>query len=291
MKKRKIMTIFIIISVLFGTISMTLGKYIYNSVWSYYLTSREFYFESDMLDINTKKNSMLKWDGEDIKFKLKNGKNDELISEYDITYKIVCEVLGEESDYIDCDLNNTNKNVYDGTLSTESYCVNSIDSVDVSALEKTECEINGYVWHNEVTTKLNFFNLKLTDDSKNIDEVSIKITVESLSPYKKELIGIFNLNKLEEPETDLLIEYQGYDEYDELILTNLSDQKKCVEINFLSDNYVVDIDDTIIDYSLEETNKIILEIPKEDSIIKDFYKTNFEKKYSIEDFVIVEKDC
>ena len=75
MKSKKIFTIFVILIIMFATISLTLGKYIYNSVWDYYLSSKAFYFESDLLDINTKNNSLLKWDGSDINFKINNSQN------------------------------------------------------------------------------------------------------------------------------------------------------------------------------------------------------------------------
>jgi len=293
MKKRKILTIVIILIILFSTISLTLGKYIYNSVWVYYISSRGFYFESDKLDINTKKNSILKWEGENLEFELKNSSNSGLISEDDITYKITCEVLGDEFDYVECVLNGTESNVYTGTLATVSYCKNSKDSMDVSALEKAECEIQGYTWYNETTSKTNYFNLNLIDDTKKIDEVAVKITAESLTPYSKKIVGIYNLNKLEKKETNLIINYQNYVEYDELILTNLSNEQKCVEIIFDSNNYIIDLNDNIVDYSLENNkiNKITIGIPEKNSVINQFYKINFEKEYSISDSIITEKEC
>lgn len=293
MKKRKILIIFMILIILFSTISLTLGKYIYNSVWNYYISSKGFYFESDLLDINTKKNSNLKWDGTNIFFELKNSSRNGLVSEYDITYKITCEVLGDEADYVSCIINDTNYNSYGGTLSTVSYCKNNIDSTDVSSLEKTECEINGYNWYNEVATKSNYFNLQSTNEEKQIDEVSVKITVESLKPYNKKLIGIFNLNKLEDQATDLIIDYQNYNENIELSLTNISTKNKCVEINFDSNDYAVDLSDSIIDYSVDndKINNLTVEIPKENSVITVFYKKNYSKKYLIDDFVVLEKEC
>lgn len=294
MKSKKIFTIFVILIIMFATISLTLGKYIYNSVWNYYLSSKSFYFESDLLDINTKNNSLLKWDGNDVNFKINNSQNNELISEFDITYKITCEVMGQEANYIDCILNGTNSNIYNGVLSNDSYCKNNIDSVDVSNLEKSECEIKGYTWYNEVATKENYFNLKLTDNKQYIDEVSIKVTAESLAPYRKKLIGVFNLNMIEENETNIIIDYQNYSEYDELIFTNLTADNKCLEISFKPEDYIVELDDKVSNYSTDENdkiNKINVQILKQHSLIKRFYKKNQDKIYTIDDFVIEEKEC
>ena len=76
MKKRKILIVIFLFLMISITISLTLGKYVYNSVWNYYLTSRNFYFESDLLSIDTRNNSFLKWNGEDLYFKLINHSNE-----------------------------------------------------------------------------------------------------------------------------------------------------------------------------------------------------------------------
>ena len=184
MKKRskRIIITLVVILIFMATATLTLGKYAYNNAWNYYLSSKGFYFESDLLDINTKKNSLLKWDGSDINFLIKNSQNDKLISEYDISYKITCEVLGEESSYIKCNLNNTNASVFNGTLATTSKCINNINDVDVTLFSKSECEVNGYKWKDEVISKNNYFNLELTDSTKNIDEVSVKIIAQFKIP-------------------------------------------------------------------------------------------------------------
>jgi len=194
-RSKRIIIILVVLLIFVATATFTLGKYAYNNAWNYYLSSKGFYFESDFLDINTKKNSLLKWDGSNINFELKNSQNDKLISEYDISYKITCEVLGEENNYINCNLNGTNTSIFSGTLATTSKCINSKDDIDVATLSKAECEVGGYTWNEEVISKSNYFNLELSDPTKSIDEVSVKITAESLMPYHQTLTGIFNINK------------------------------------------------------------------------------------------------
>ena len=116
-RKKRIAILIVTLITIITVITMTSGKYIYNSIWNYYLKSKGFYFESDLLDIVAKNNSMLKWDGSDIYFSLKNSLNDKLISDYDISYKITCTVLGDESNYVDCLVNGTDSNVFNGNLS------------------------------------------------------------------------------------------------------------------------------------------------------------------------------
>ena len=74
-KRNRLLIILFIIILFVVTATFTLGKYAYNNAWNYYLSSKGFYFESDLLSINTKKNSLLRWDGSDISFEIRNSQN------------------------------------------------------------------------------------------------------------------------------------------------------------------------------------------------------------------------
>ena len=297
MKKRskRIIIILFVLLIFMATATLTLGKYAYNNAWNYYLSSKGFYFESDFLDINIKKNSLLKWDGSNINFAIKNSKNDKLISEYDISYKITCEVIGDESSYIKCNLNDTNKSTFNGTLSTISKCLNNVDEVDVSSFSKAECEVNGYKWKDEVISKDNYFNLELTEPTKSIDEVSVKITAESITPYHQTLTGIFNINRLDGVDLEIVTSYQEYEEYNEITVTNTTSNDKCVSIGFDSSKYSIDLDDSqILEYLIDTQDKINLiklKLNKESSNFYKFYKINSNEIYSMNDFSIEEKEC
>lgn len=293
MKKNKILIVILLFFMLSLTISLTLGKYVYNSVWNYYLTSRNFYFESDLLSIDSRNNSFLKWNGENISFTLKNSSNDKLVSDYDISYQISCSVLGDESDYIECILNDTDKSKTTGTLTSVSSCL--ADNEEDKKLKKTECELKGYEWVNEPIKKDNYFNLKLKDDTKEIDEVSVKIVAESISPYHKTLLGVFNLNKVEKLELEHSIEYENSNDYSQISIINKTEEKKCFSITFDSNDYLIDIDNNSIKEKeldeLEKVNKITIEVNKNSSSKYDFYKITSEKEHSINDFYIIEKEC
>lgn len=296
--KKNLKNIFIIlVTVLIFVITstLTLGKYAYNNAWNYYLSSKGFYFESDLLDINAKKNSILKWDGSNINFIVKNSRNDKLISEYDISYKITCEVMGEETNYIKCNLNDTNNSVFNGTLSTASKCINDIDEVDVTLFSKAECEVNGYTWNEEVISKNNYFNLELTDPTKEIDEVSVKITVESITPYHQTLTGIFNINRAQGVDLEIVTSYQEYQEYNEISIANTTTSDKCILVNFDSSKYSIDLSENqILEYLVDandKINSIKLKLSKESSKSYKFYKTDNNKIYSIDDFSVDEKEC
>lgn len=298
MKKRlkKIAIILIVVIIFVTTATLTLGKYVYNNAWNYYLSSKGFYFESDLLDINTKKNALLQWNGNEVYFEIKNSQNDKLISEYDISYKITCEVLGEEKNYIECKLNGTDEATFNGTLVTTSKCLNTVDDKDVSLLSKSECEISGYTWKEEVISKNNYFHLELIDPTKSIDEVSVKITAESVTPYHQILTGVFNLNRVDDVDLDLVQSYQSYSEYDEISLANTTTSDKCVSINFDKTKYSFDVSDnkSLVEYYVDENDNIVsimVKIDKESSKSYKFYKVDNNKIYSINDFSIQEKEC
>ena len=52
--------IFAVIIFLYGT---TFARYIYNAIHNYILESKEFYFNSTVLNINTKQYKINNWDG------------------------------------------------------------------------------------------------------------------------------------------------------------------------------------------------------------------------------------
>ncbi len=296
MKKNSKINAIIIVSLLvvISTIAITSSKYVYNSVWNYYLKSREFYFESDLLEINTKKNSILDWDGSDISFDLRNNQNSEHISEFDISYKVTCEVLGEESKYIGCKINNLESSSFEGTLSNVEKCVNELDETDVSKLTKAECEIGGYNWTQELITKTNNFNLFLTDPTKNINEVSVKIIAESTKPYKKTLTGIFNLNKVDITDSTYDLVYQKFSEYDELTIINKTSTDRCFSLSFDAEEYLLISDTDGYEFEVDSNNKINkinFNIKKNSSINFNFFRLDLTKEYSVNNFSIVEKDC
>lgn len=297
MKKssKRCILIVVFLLVFITATSLTFGKYVYNSVWNYYLTSKGFYFDSDLLDINTKKNSILKWDGGDIYFNIKNSQNEELISEYDISYKVTCEVLGEESKYIKCNINNTELSTFNGNLASTANCINETDDLDVSSYSKAECQLKGYIWNEEITNKSNSFNLVLTDATKSIKEVSVKITAESLTPYHETLIGIFNLNRVDSEDLEIVTNYQNYDDYVELSISNTTTTDKCLLISFDESDYSLDLNlDSVLEYNTnldKKINQVKVKVLNQKNLIYNLYKLNTNKVYSMEDILIEEKEC
>lgn len=293
-KKKIVLLIIVFCSILIISASLTFSKYVYNSVWGYYLQSRDFYFSSNSLDVKNKKNSILTWDGSDIKLELTNSENASLVSEYDISYTVSCEVLDKEKEYLSCNLNNTGQSTYSGKLTGTSKCIDLKGEKDVSGLIKSDCELSGYTWKKEITTKELNFNVDLEDETKAIDEVSVQIVVESTYPYKKILKGIYNLN-LKEKESEYELYHQDFDQHNEIVIINKVNKDKCFGVYFdETKNLYGDFSNSVLEtFTTEDKtiNKINLKVEKQSSLTIDFYKIKPEESYSLNDFILEEIEC
>ena len=234
MKKRyKIILIVVLIGFCLGLFLTTLARYSSSNVWNYYLESQGFYFSSDNLS-NDQVNVDTFWDGSSVHFNVKNFSNNNLISSKDISYQVSCDVIDSD---IPCTLNGTESSTVNGVLSKSSRCVNEIDQIDVSSMNKTECEVAGYTWENVSVTNDLYFDI----DSDEITDVSVLITVNSTSPFRKTMTGVFNLSKSEIVTGNIDYNVNHYNSFDELIISNSYDTGKCISVSFDSSKRIVDI--------------------------------------------------
>lgn len=149
--------IIICLVIILSSIFVTYGRYIYNDIKDLYLSSKNFYFNSDKLTVNRAIYKVDNWSAVDaysISINLNNSKNNMVHSDSDISYVIsyTC------SSNIECSLSSK-----DGIL----YSNENIDNFTAV-----------------LTPKTNF---------NDGDEAWIEIVVKSTAPYKKELSGRFIL--------------------------------------------------------------------------------------------------
>lgn len=290
--KRKYLIIFIGLSFLGLVFSygISFAKYVSNSIWNYYLDSKAFYLDSTELTTDGKQNINKLWDGNSVHFNIKNNKNKLLVTEYDISYQVTC-TLKNASNGARCVLNGTDSNKYEGTLSSYESCINETnDNVDVSTFTKTECENNSYTWSLKSADKDMYFDVIGVSEG---EDVTAEIKVVSTSPYKKILTGEFLLKRAENFNDSIKTKYNHYSDYDELVISNASSEKKCLMIKWESPNLRIDYDsDTINSFEKAATgqiNSIDIVVAGKDSISYRFYKTD-NKQYSEADFAIIERD-
>ncbi|NLL44495.1 MAG: hypothetical protein GX247_02365 [Mollicutes bacterium] len=288
-----ILIIFVILFFLFDGVSF--ARYVSNSVWDYYLRSQGFYFNSDYLSLEGINNINNNWDGERVYFNIRNNLNQTVITDYDINYTVECSINGDMADHLECYLNGTDSNIFDGVLESIHVCQNTKgDDVDVSEFEQTECEENGYEWVTEIVTHDLYFDVIATDSTYEFNDVTVNITITSTSPYRKILKGNFILHKKNLEEDKIALDYINYDDYGRLIVSNSYSENKCVQVSWDSNKLQIDADvNEFISYQVD--NNDYLEAVKfimapRDTTSYIFYKRNIEETYDISDFTIEEID-
>ena len=291
-KKYMLLGVLILSIILFVINGFSYAKYISNSIWNYYLSSKGFYFESEDLSADSKKNVNNMWDGESTYFSITNSLNDALATESDINYTVTCTVENSEENGNLCYLNGTNSNIYSGILSGSTSCVNmSNDGVNVSSYTKTECEMNGYNWTNQVAYKDIYFDV-VNKDGLEVADATVNIEVKTTSPYEKILLGKFILHRVDSNDGKLYINYNSYSDYEEVTVSNSTAYDKCGELIWDDSNFIID-DNNFLSYKTNTDGyieKIVFNINTKNSLIYRFYKRNLENSYDISAFSLVESE-
>lgn len=289
--KNMILIVGVLGIVLLVTYGFSYSKYVFNTIWNYYLTSKGFYFSSDDLDSSVVKNVDNLWDGGSVYFNIKNSLNELVTSDYDIKYRATCKVTGTASSYSTCHLNGTGTDTYEGTLSTYKACSNyKNDGVDVSSLGKSTCEEQGYEWRNQITDKNLYFDIVKTGTEELIN-VTVEVTVISTEPYKKQLKGEYILIKNKSEIGELSMDLRN-DTNLQLVIANSYQENKCAKLSWDSNKLKIDIDiNEVNSYSTDSNgyiNEISFGIDKKSSLNYIFYKTDFSEDIGINAFTLVE---
>ena len=249
-KMKRIIIIFIIIIAILVCSLSTYAIYAKDSIYNYYLESKGFYLTSDSLG-NDLLNTNTLWDGNSIHLSVNNYTSNNNITDYDIRYTLSCELLDNVTGT--CTFNGTNNSSLNLTLSHNESCFNNLDQVDVSNLNKTDCELGGYTWVNNKVNQDVYFNLNIDN---SITDVRVKITLRATSPYQKILTGIYRLHKAELNTGSLTKSINPNNLYNDLIITNSYNTDKCVRVTFDSSKRVLD-DHINIASSLSDSNNYI----------------------------------
>lgn len=289
----------IIIAILFITLVSIYGfsyaKYAIDRGWNYYLNSKGFYFSSNQLDTEEVENVNNAWTGGDIHFNIRNNKNESLISEMDINYKVECEIQGELADELNCSINNSNQSIYKGVLSKTESCINQTeDLVDTREYNQTACEISGYTWTNQVAESDIHFNI-INNNNIDYNDIQVKIKVTTEQPYKKTIKGEFALHKVENKDELINKNFKDYENYSRLTISSSYLSNKCLNLSWDSDKYRIDtknmgeiISDTNQNGYINGINISIHSMENKSFI---FYKQDPLFTYSVNEFIINEIEC
>lgn len=287
MKKKKfLLMVLALLSTVLFIYSFSFAKYTSNSIFNYYLKSNGFYLQSDDLTTNGKQIVNTLWNKEKVYFNIRNSEGDTLISDYDINYVVNCEIVDNPN--LKCLINDTDNSQYNGILSSSSVCLNDGTVVDLS---KADCEMNGYNWLRQVASKDLFFEVVSINDSYEIDDVKVNIVLNSTNPYKKTLKATYVLNYAQVEEGQISKEYEIFDNYNRLIITNSYLDNKCILLSWDGNKHIVDTTNSYVSYmdSNGYINGLKFNIDAKSSTSLIFYDRNDDNDGS--DFIIDLTEC
>ena len=288
--KKKLIIVICLVGSFITLVLSSFARYSSSSVLNYYLESHGFYFTSDFLG-DDKRNVNTLWDGNSVSFNIKNSSNESLVTDYDIRYTVSCEVLSEIP--VLCKVNGTNESSFTGILSSNSRCVNDVDSVDVSSFNKTECEMEGYDWEEIPVSRDLYFEIVPIDDYQ-INNVDVRITVSSVSPYSKSISGVFSLFKNAPDAGSISKTINNSVDYDDLIISNSYSTRKCIKVEFDSSKRIVDYDNNMTNTVVDNSGYISqfnTSINGMSNVKFKFFNKDFSNDYIVDDFIITEIGC
>ena len=220
-KRRKLnkVKVGIVLFIIVIAFSITVfGRYIYNSLRDVYLTAQQFYFESDILDVDTPVYSYNNWGGIDVyevEFDLYSYNNKLEKLDYNLEYTLTCESLS--TDKISCSIRTTDGGTTaNGTIYTSS---------DNTAREKI------------LVTPI--------DDIALGETVYLLVTARTEDPYVKEISCKFAITASTQGLNSYVIEDVANRDYAVLKLVNGNVTATQVTIEIDPDKLRLDLNDEI----------------------------------------------
>lgn len=223
-KINKLLCFFLLIFVI-CIISTTLGRYLYNTIRENYLTSKEFYFNSELLNVLDNKVSFSNWGGDSVyylEFNIKSKLNNLTKIDYDLKYNFTCVI--NEKDKVNVSLGSEDgmSTQNNGKIETERT-ISKSQNVDVIKL---------YIKPNS----------KIAKDEK----ITLKLKALTNEPYKKEISATVDI-VVGNSELDYTIEDSVNNEYAILNIVNTKADKEIVNITYDYNLVRIDLTDTLFD--------------------------------------------
>ena len=258
--KVKVSIVLIIIVVLLLYIT-GFGRFLYNSVKDRYLTSRNFYFTSNLLDIDTPSYRYHNWSGADtykLDFELYSFQNELLRIDYDLEYTVTCTTTSSK---VTCAIAST-----EGTNTDEGIIYKASGNEEVVSIYLTPKE--GVE-----------FDLGET--------VTISVMAYTTEPYAKTISADF-IFEITAQGADYQIEDKANQNYALVKLKNTLALDSNVTLKFDPSVVRLDMNDEVylnnIGYKVDTESGYINEItflmPKESSKNIKFYKVDKTQDYT-----------
>lgn len=271
--------IVIFIFFVFILITSGFGRFVYNNFKDRYLTSKKFYFTSDLLKMNNEEYTYSNWDGLGIyklDIDLYSKINDLLTLEEDLDYTIMVNF----PDNVNCAIN-----------TTEFVEPEIKENGDKENLKKPISKTNTIQAQSSNTDKVSIF-IKAIDEETVFyqgEEINIEVTAYTTEPYRKSLSASFKIRIA----TSYTIEDKINDKYAILTIRNSSNIAQDVTLRINPDFLYLDMNDDVFLYNKEygireeivedianfeygHIDKVVFEMPKESVKKIKLYKKDKE---------------
>lgn len=254
LKKKK----YIYLALLFMIPILVLAKYIYSTYADSFFKSQGFYFSSSLLTTDNKTYHISNWDGKiyTLDVDLTNIENDKLWTSrnIDYTFKVECPAS------VTCHIN-------DGDAAVESSLL-----------------------HNTMKGTTNYEQISIlpNQDFKTGDEIEIKVTATSISPYKKELSAIFHFD-VSSYGIDYSVDDSPNRLYATLMINNTLSTSKNITVTVDTEYLNIDISSRFMEQIIQDNhhtmmddkvNSITFSIDPNEEVAITLYKTNISDDYS-----------
>ena len=223
-KINKLLCFFLLIFVI-CIISTTLGRYLYNTIRENYLTSKEFYFNSELLNVLDNKVSFSNWGGDSVyylEFNIKSKLNNLKKIYYYLKYNFTCFINEKDKVTVSLGSEDGMSTQNNGKIETERT-ISKSQNVDVIKL---------YIKPNS----------KIAKDEK----ITLKLKALTNEPYKKEISATVDI-VVGNSELDYTIEDSVNNEYAILNIVNTKVDKEIVNITYDYNLVRIDLTDTLFD--------------------------------------------
>jgi hypothetical protein len=289
MKNKKNNYLLITVAVLLLAVIITRGfshaRYASNAIFNYYLSSKGFYFESDDLSFDTKKNIDTMWDGDKVHFSLSNSANGALAAETDISYKVTC-VVDEEDTTKECLVNGTGSSEYEATLSAIYGCSDG-------GTDYATCLASDKDWLAKESTAELYFEV-IDSSGADVLNANVLLSVVSTKPYKKELSASYKLIRDNSEIGGLSMEYEEGNTRSILIVTNSYNEDKCVSVSWNASDFAFDQNSNVVLGTGKDAGGVInsayFKMNKMDSVPMYFYEKDTSVNHSELSFNLVESN-
>lgn len=240
-KHKKQFALIFVILLLVAIIAILLFKnssarYTHETDWQHAFYTNGFYITSNLLGKESMMTIINDYDYSNINLKIKNHEGKYKITNYDVNYKLECQVEETYENDFSCIVDDKNTNVIENIIPEVKKCYQGDNIVE---LDEEECNTKGYEFKsgpNETDHNIKIIN---KTNNQSATEVKVNIVLTTTNPYQIILKGSLQLNLEKKPKIKLDVKNEN-NRYCDIVFTNESTKEKQLTVTIDSEKFGVD---------------------------------------------------